>query len=573
MLAYQRNRLAAVVAMVVVSIGAFAVSAPTARAADAAAYQAVSTADPTIPPDQLKLLLMPMTKSEMEVEAQAWLELLKAKVHEISSAEIAVKQKHTEMKAVEKAAAAIEEAKDAADEAKQAADAAAAKGDTDAAKAAEDKAKQAAEKAKAAEKVTDAAKEAAAKTEQNADVKEATQKAVEKAVETAAEAAKDNPDAAAPVTPAQVTQPVEAPNVTAQDVKDPTKLAASAQAAKVAAQSSAAAKDVLLEHLTVLREERTALIDRFNVVLDQLEAKGGDPAEYAKYRDAVSGIVVDVTDATSTFKTIKGWVMSGEGGLRWALNLGKFIGILFAFWLLSIILGKVADKATGRSKRMTRLMRDFVITSVKRVTLALGLVIALSALEVNIGPVLAMIGGAAFIVGFALQGTLSNFASGIMILVYRPFDVDDVIDVSGVLGKVTSLNLVSTHVRTPDNKVVILPNNSVWGNVITNVTGADTRRVDMMFGIGYGSDMAKAQEILLAIIAEHELTLDDPAPVVQVHELADSSVNFVCRPWAKTGDYWTVYWDITRKVKERFDAEGVSIPFPQRDVHLFQHSV
>jgi len=124
---------------------------------------------------------------------------------------------------------------------------------------------------------------------------------------------------------------------------------------------------------------------------------------------------------------------------------------------------------------------------------------------------------------------------------------------------------------TPDNKLMVVPNNSIWGNIITNVTGSTERRVDLMFGIGYEADIDKAQKILEEIMAGHELVLKDPAPVVHLHELADSSVNFICRPWVKTADYWPVYWDITREVKLRFDKEGISIPFPQRDVHLYNH--
>jgi len=122
---------------------------------------------------------------------------------------------------------------------------------------------------------------------------------------------------------------------------------------------------------------------------------------------------------------------------------------------------------------------------------------------------------------------------------------------------------------TPDNQRLIVPNNKIWGDVIRNVTASDTRRVDLVFGIGYDDDMAKAEEILRAVCKEHELVLDEPETNVRVHELGDSSVNFICRPWVKKADYWTVYWDLTRKVKERFDAEGVGIPFPQRDVHLY----
>ena len=159
-----------------------------------------------------------------------------------------------------------------------------------------------------------------------------------------------------------------------------------------------------------------------------------------------------------------------------------------------------------------------------------------------------------------------------MILFYKPFDVDDWVDVSGVVGKVKSMTLVTTTIMTPDNKLMIVPNNSIWGNIITNVTGSSERRVDLEFGIGYEADIDKAQKVLNEIMAEHKLVLKDPEPAVHLHELADSSVNFICRPWVKTADYWTVFWDITREVKLRFDKEGISIPFPQWDVHLYDHS-
>jgi small conductance mechanosensitive channel len=134
------------------------------------------------------------------------------------------------------------------------------------------------------------------------------------------------------------------------------------------------------------------------------------------------------------------------------------------------------------------------------------------------------------------------------------------------------VSIVSTTVRTFDNQVIIMPNSVVWGSVITNVTVSPIRRVDMVFGIGYGDDIETAMGVLRKLVADHPLVLDDPEPNIQVHELADSSVNFICRPWAKTEDYWNVYWDMTRQVKEGFDAAGVSIPFPQRDVHLYKEA-
>jgi small conductance mechanosensitive channel len=250
----------------------------------------------------------------------------------------------------------------------------------------------------------------------------------------------------------------------------------------------------------------------------------------------------------------------------------QFIVIVIVFYLLSIVAGKAAQKTASRSKTFSSLLSEFLVLSARRLVLFIGFFVGLSALEINIGPVLAVIGAAGFVIAFALQNSLSNFASGILMLLYRPFDTGDTINVAGTLGKVETMNLLSTQLRTPDNQLVIVPNNSVWGDVITNVTGITQRRVDMVFGIGYNDDIDKAQGILEEIVNGHALVLKEPAAIVKLHELADSSVNFICRPWVKPEDYWTVYWDITREVKRRFDAEHVSIPFPQRDVHIYQET-
>jgi small conductance mechanosensitive channel len=150
--------------------------------------------------------------------------------------------------------------------------------------------------------------------------------------------------------------------------------------------------------------------------------------------------------------------------------------------------------------------------------------------------------------------------------------VGDLVDTNGVLGEVVAVSIVSTTVRTLDNQVVILPNSQVWGSIITNVTVSATRRIDMVFGIGYSDDIETASKVLHDVVAKHPLVLEDPEPMIRVHELADSSVNFICRPWTNTENYWAVYWDLTRQVKESFDSAGVSIPFPQRDVHLYSEN-
>ena len=329
-------------------------------------------------------------------------------------------------------------------------------------------------------------------------------------------------------------------------------------------------KTKLLESVTKLKEQQTALSDRFTVVLEEFKAKGGKIEDYEAYIKAISGVEVDISDASATWTVVTGWLTSAEGGLRWAKNISMFFVILLVSWILAKLLGKAVKKAVMKLQTASELLKDFIVNITRKTVFLIGFVVALSMLEINIGPLLATIGAAGFIVGFALQGTLSNFAAGILILVYRPYDVGDLVDIGGTFGTVEAMTIVSTTLRKLDNQKVIVPNNMIWGDIITNVTGTSKRRVDMVFGIGYSDDIAKAQKILEEILANHAAILKDPEPIVRVHELGDSSVNFVVRPWVETENYWDVHWDITRSVKERFDAEGVSIPFPQRDVHLHQ---
>ena len=474
-------------------------------------YEAVTAADAAVPIQVLSSRVKPLTKCELEVEAQAWQELLRAKVAEISDAEVAEFYKKEEIKTVKEAESALKDAEEAAADSDQGA------------------ADEAAAEARAA---LQEAKEAEQKSVQDTAVREA----IEAASDRAEDAGKS------------VTVDADA----AEEKED--------------------LKTALVEYVLELSAQRTALIDRFEVVLAELVAKGGDRSQYDTYIKAVSGIKVDVTDASATWTTIRGWLQSPEGGIRWAVNVLQFLFTLLVFYLLSLLAGKAAERVLARSKNLSSLLSNFIAMSARRIVLFVGFFVGLSALEVNVGPVLAIVGAAGFVIAFALQNSLSNFASGILMLIYRPFDTGDFVNVAGVAGKVESMNLLSTQLRLPDNQLVVVPNNSVWGDVITNVTGITERRVDLVFGIGYGDDIDKAQSILETIVSEHELVLKDPEPVVKLHELADSSVNFVCRPWVKPADYWAVYWDITREVKRRFDAEGVSIPFPQRDVHVYHES-
>lgn len=328
-------------------------------------------------------------------------------------------------------------------------------------------------------------------------------------------------------------------------------------------------KQESLDTLNVLREEKSALLTRFNAVLDAFAKKGGDPDEFRKYATAVSGIKVEVTDTSATWSAIEGWFTSKEGGVKWGLKTLQFIVIMIVFWVIARVIGSILRAAIENSEKISGLLKTFINKFITRTIIFVGFLVAISTMGVNVGALLALVGGGAFIIGFALQATLSNFAAGLMLLVYRPFDVGDIVQVGGVLGVVDNVSLVNTSINTFDNQAVIVPNGQVWGQVITNVTANDKRRVDMTFGISYSDDIDKAKGLIEKIVAAHELVLKDPEPVVRLHTLGESSVDFVCRPWTETANYWQVYWDITQAVKKTFDKEGVSIPFPQRDVHVY----
>ena len=253
------------------------------------------------------------------------------------------------------------------------------------------------------------------------------------------------------------------------------------------------------------------------------------------------------------------------------LKVLAFVLILIAFRALSQLVKRVVSSALIRSgAEFSTLLKDVLISVSGASVMMLGILVALSQVGISLGPALAGLGVAGFIVGFALQDTLGNFAAGGMILFYRPYDVDDFVEVAGTIGLVKKMTLVSTTINTFDNQTLIIPNSKIWGDVIKNVTAQKTRRVDLEFGVSYSDDVEKTERVLREIVESHEKVLTDPAPNIRLHTLGDSSVNFVVRPWTKTPDYWQVYWDITREVKMRFDREGISIPFPQRDVHFYK---
>jgi len=331
------------------------------------------------------------------------------------------------------------------------------------------------------------------------------------------------------------------------------------------------------KELAALKGKREALAEsqRSNVRL--MDEYGLETAELKQGIISATGkLSQDILNKDVASGLVEQWVANSTNWLRsngaaLFFQVLTFLLILIAFWFIARLGRGAVRRGLARSKlNISSLAQAFFIKMTGRLIMLFGLIIAIAQLGIEVAPLLAGLGIAGLVIGFALQDTLSNFASGLMILVYRPFDVGDVVEAGGVMGKVHQMNLVSTMVLTFDNQLLVVPNKQIWGGVIRNVTHQDTRRVDMKFGIGYSDDIPKAEKVLAEIVSGHEKVLKDPEPVIRLHELGDSSVNFVVRPWSKTDEYWDVYWDITREVKQRFDAEGISIPFPQRDVHIYR---
>ena len=329
--------------------------------------KAHTTANPNIDIDDLKLIVEPMLRPELEVEADAWFGLLRAKANEISKAELAVRRKNREIAALQAKAVAAE---------------------------------------------------------QNADASK---------LEKAAEATTKSEDS------------------------------------KAAAKTDV--KVQLVDYSTKLAVERTGIIDRFKVVLDEIDLLGGDTKSMRAYIGAVSGLKVEVSDYVSTIARLKSWLTAEEGGLRWARNIGLFLAYVIGSMLLAKIVRSLLDRSTSIASATSYLLRNFIIDWSGRAIIFLGFLAGLAALEVNLAPLLAIIGAAGFVVAFALQGTLSNLASGLLIMVNKPFDIGDVIEAGdSIKGRVEAVSIFSTYIVTDENTRKIVPNNTIWGGVIVNHT-------------------------------------------------------------------------------------------------------
>lgn len=253
--------------------------------------------------------------------------------------------------------------------------------------------------------------------------------------------------------------------------------------------------------------------------------------------------------------------------MQFLINLATAAAIFFiGKWIAKTVAGLI-KKAMDKAK-VDPTLSKFVKNLTNAILLVFVVLAALAKLGVPTTSAVAILGAAGLAVGFALQGSLSNFAAGIMMIIFKPFAVDDYIEAGGTAGTVKEIDIFNTIMNTPDNKRVIVPNAQITGGNIINYSTNGTRRVDLVMGVSYDDDLKKARQVIESVLKADDRVLADPAYTVAVSELADSSVNFVVRPWVKGADYWGVYFDLTEKLKVELEANGLSIPYPQRDVHM-----
>jgi small conductance mechanosensitive channel len=256
-------------------------------------------------------------------------------------------------------------------------------------------------------------------------------------------------------------------------------------------------------------------------------------------------------------------------GVTLAINVTLAIAI---FYIGKLVVGMIVRgmRRVMQKQEIDKTLETFVSNLVRMVLMVVVVIAAISQLGIETTSFIAIFGAAGLAVGLALQGSLSNFAAGVLIVLFRPYRVGDFIEGAGIAGVVEQVQILTTVLRTGDNKRIIVPNGQIMDSIITNYSANDTRRIDMVVGVSYDDDLDKVRSVLEELVAAEERILDDPACTIAVSELADSSVNFVVRPWVSTADYWGVKFDMTEAIKKRFDKEDITFPFPQQDVHLYK---
>ena len=255
-------------------------------------------------------------------------------------------------------------------------------------------------------------------------------------------------------------------------------------------------------------------------------------------------------------------------GVEFGINFATALAIFYIGKFFVGLLVRTTSKVM-QSHGVDKTLETFIGNLIRTALMVVIVIAAIGAIGIQTTSFIAIFGAAGLAIGLALQGSLSNFASGVLIVLFKPYRVGDYIEAAGIAGSVEQVQILTTVLKTGDNKQIIVPNSQIMNSIITNYSANDTRRIDLVIGVSYSDDLDKVRATLEALIADESRILQDPATLIAVSELADSSVNFIVRPWVRSGDHWSVKLDLTEAIKKRFDKEGISFPFPQQDVHLY----
>jgi len=263
------------------------------------------------------------------------------------------------------------------------------------------------------------------------------------------------------------------------------------------------------------------------------------------------------------------WETVKTTGVDFGIKVLIALAIFFVGRIVARLLTRTMHKVM-QAQEVDQILETFVCNLVYWLMMLFIIIAAISQVGIQTTSLIAILGAAGLAVGLALQGSLANFAAGVLIVMFRPYRVGDFVEAAGISGVVLQVQILTTVMKTGDNKQIIVPNGQIMGSIITNYSANDTRRVDMTVGVSYDDDLDKVRKTIQELVDADDRILKDPECLIAVSALADSSVNFAVRPWVKTSDYWGVMFDLTEAVKKRFDQEGISFPFPQQDVHLYK---
>ena len=548
-------------------------------------YQAITIKDPEIPERELELMVKPLTQEELNVEANAWLELLKVQVKEVSDAEIAIQRKNQELEETREAITDLEQADEALTEVEETAqEKSSSPINTELREELEEDLDKAQQKLEEAQESLEEAIEEEEKTQENEELTEAITEAKEDATakvieEKGSESSTTTINSDKPEkeiideTVAEKTDEIttlETKNIDDNQEIDQAhqKIEQTTEKLEAAIEDKSEIKTQLLLNLTEARDEQAAIGDRFEIIINALEKKGGDIEKYRKYLSAVGLIQVDISDREAFWITILGWLKSETGGLRWAINTSKFIGITIFSVIASFIAANITRRSLKIIPNMSELLRGFLVGIVRQGILVIGILFALTALGISLGPLLAVFGGVSFVLAFALQNNLGNLASGLMIMFYKPFDEGDEIKVDELWGYVDSITIATTQLKGWSGEIINVPNDSIWNSNIINLTHSESRGFTGTVLVDIAQNLTQAKRVILAAIKSHPAVLEEPSPRTLIWELEGDSISIIFFGHTKTQEYWQVHEEVIELIQQGINQAGIEIDIPEQKIQI-----